>query len=246
MPKYSSDMRGKGTFQTTRWSLVRQALSEDHPESVEGLARLCECYWYPVYAYIRRSGHSPHDAEDLTQEFFAKLIEKRFLAVANEEKGKFRTFLLVCVRRFLGDASDRARAQKRGRGRVVSIDPKFAELRYSAESIDDASPDRLYQRRWALTLLQATGRMLETQYRAKGKGELFESLRPFLGYDEAARPCYEELASTLDLNVNTVKSHVRRFRERWRELLLSQVAATLDDPTSDNIKAELAELLGCL
>ncbi len=236
----------KDTFQTTSWSVVRRALSEDRPDSLAALSRLCEIYWYPIYAFIRRSGHRPHDAEDLTQGFFAQLIEKRFLAVADEDKGKLRTFLLTCVVRYLSNEADRARALKRGSGKVLSIDPQWAERCFVAETCDDLSPDRLYQRRWALILLETTTRTIEEQYAAEGKADLFAALGPFLGFSRSGEASYQQAAVQLGMNPATLRSHVHRLRERWRELLIRQVAVTLDDPTSDNIKAELSELIGCV
>ncbi|HRQ87925.1 MAG TPA: RNA polymerase subunit sigma-24 [Bacteroidia bacterium] len=236
----------KDTFQTTSWSVVRRALSEDRPDSLAALSSLCETYWYPIYAFIRRSGHRPHDAEDLTQGFFALLIEKRFLAVADEDKGRLRTFLLTCVGRYLSNEAERPRRLKRGAGKVLSIDPRQAEEYFAAEACDDLSPDRLYQRRWALILLEATTRAIGEQYAAEGKSGLFAAISPFLGFSRSGEEGYREVAGRLGMNPATLRSHVHRLRERWRELLMRQVAATLDDPTSDNIKAELAELIGCV
>ena len=210
------------------------------------LAALCEGYWYPIYAFIRRSGKSPHDAEDLTQGFFARLVEKTVLAGADPAKGKLRTFLLACARHFLADEHDRARAQKRGAALLTSFDAIAAEERYAIEPVDDLSPDRLFQRRWALTLLDQALQMLTAEFSADGKAPLFAALRPFLGFGAGAVKSYEELAPELGLPIGTLKNHVFRMRKRWRELLLEQVAATLDDPTEDEIRAELSELLGCV
>lgn len=231
-------------FNTTRWSLVKQALAEGEPGGAQALAELCELYWYPIYSYIRSQGRSSHDAEDLTQGFFARLLERKFLASADHEKGRLRAFLLTCVKRYLSDDFDRGRALKRGKGQMVSFDAELAEQRFTSEAVDELSPDRLFQRRWALTLLDATVRLLSEQYRKEEKAELFEVLRPFLGFSRSCATGYQEVSQRLKMNENTVKSHVHRMRERWRELLLEQVAATLDDPTSDNIKAELGELIG--
>ncbi len=226
--------------------MVRQALAEDQPGSLAALSRLCEIYWYPIYAFIRRSGHGPHDAEDLTQGFFARLIEKRFLDDVDEERGRLRTFLLTCVVRYLANENERAQSMKRGGGQVVSIDPQWAERCFAVEVNDDLSPDRLYQRRWALTLLDSTTRLIEKQYAAEGKTEMFVCLAPFLGFSQGREANYQQAAIKLQMNPATLRNHVHRMRERWRELLMRQVASTLDDPTSDNIKAELSELIGCV
>ena len=140
------------SFPTTRWSVVRRAVGADGAAEPQALAALCAAYWYPLYAYVRRSGYSPHDAEDLTQSFFAQLLERNILADADPAKGKLRTFLLACVKHFLTNARIRALAKKRGAGLLVSLDAATAEERYSAEPADDLSPDRLFQRRWALSI----------------------------------------------------------------------------------------------
>jgi len=231
-------------FNTTRWSLVRYLRGEDQPAAAMALEELCQSYWYPIYAFIRRSGRSPHDAEDLTQGFFAKLLDKGTLADADPAKGKLRTFLLTCARRYLGDERDRANAEKRGRKMLVSIDAEWAEGRYAAEPSDDLTPDRLFQRRWALTVLEFTLQMLAEEHAVQGKQALFKSLRPFLGFSTLPTQRYEMVAQELGMPLGTLKSHVARLRERWRTLLFEQVGLTLDDPSPDNIRDELAELMG--
>ena len=223
---------------------MRRAGSADDAEARAALAALCETYWYPLYAFIRRSGPRPHEAEDLTQGFFARLLEKATLASADPARGKLRTFLLTCVRHFLSDEHDRARAQKRGAGLVVSFDADDAEQRYAAEPADDLSPDRLFQRRWAVAVLDQALRLLGEEQAASGKAELFAALRPFLGFSSEPEKRYDELAPALGIPIGTLKNHVFRLRTRWRDLLFEQVAATLDNPTPEEIKAELAELLG--
>jgi len=234
------------SFCTTRWTTVRRAVGSDDIAARAALAALCEGYWYPIYAFIRRSGKSPHDAEDLTQGFFARLVEKAVLAGADPAKGKLRTFLLACARHYLADEHDRAHAQKRGAALLTSFDALAAEERYAIEPVDDLSPDRLFQRRWALTLLDQALQLLTAEFAADGKAPLFAALRPFLGFGTGVAKSYEELAPELGLPIGTLKNHVFRMRQRWRELLLEQVAATLDEPTEDEIRAELSELLGCV
>jgi RNA polymerase sigma-70 factor (ECF subfamily) len=234
------------TFQTTRWSLVQRANGEVDAGALQALAMLCESYWYPVYAYIRRSGHGPHDAEDLTQGFFARLLEKGTLSHADPAKGRLRNFLLTCVQNYLRKEHQRASAQCRGAHLLTSFDAGWAEERFACEPADQLTPDRLYQRRWALTLLEFTLQVLEQEYSADGKRELFAALRPCLGFTKEKAPNYVEIAARLACSEGAVRTHVFRLRQRWREILFQQVSITLDDPTSDAIKDELAELLDCV
>ena len=242
-----NDPRQPHSLFTTRWSLVRRAVDEHSPDAPQALATICANYWYSVYAFIRHSGKSPHDAEDLTQGFFLRVLEKELFAVADERKGRLRTFLFTCLRRFLADEYDRASAAKRGVDRTVSLDAMRAEERFAKEPVDRLSPDRLFQRRWALELLDASLHTLAARYLAEGKQALFLALRPFLGVGATGpQPSMDALSAQLTMPVGTIKSHVSRLREKWREVLLEAVAATLDEPTSEDIKAELAELLECL
>jgi RNA polymerase sigma-70 factor (ECF subfamily) len=235
------------SFLTTRWSLVQQATTEDASVAIGALTTLCETYWLPIYAYFRRSGRSAHDAEDLTQGFFAWLLKHGALARADAGKGKLRTFLLTCAQHFMGDERDRAMAQKRGGGAVLlSFDPALAETRYAAETLDDLSPDRLYQRQWALAVLEQTLQLLEREYAADGKAEVFAALRPFLGFGAEGEQSYEEVAGALRLPLGTVKNRVFRLRQRWRELIFEQVSLTLAEATDEEVKAELSELLVCV
>jgi DNA-directed RNA polymerase specialized sigma24 family protein len=242
----SNNPAAQRSFQTTRWSVVRRAVGANDATAPQALAVLCEAYWYPLYAYVRRSGYGPHDAEDLTQGFFARLLEKNVLASADPGKGKLRTFLLSCAEHFLADERDRAQAKKRGAGLLVSFDAATAEERYAAEPTDALSPDRLFQRRWALTILEYSLELLAEEFTAQGKADVFESLRPFLGFGSDPSQRYEEIAAEMRTPVGTLKNQVFRLRKRWRELLFEQVALTLDDPTPDEIKGELTELLGCV
>ncbi len=235
------------SFQATHWSLVRAAAREgDSAEARAAMGRLCEVCRHPVYAYIRRTGRSEHDAQDLTQGFFARLIEKDILASADPARGKLRSFLLTCVSNYLHHEHERGTAAKRDVRLLTSFDAQSAEERYRHEPVDQLSPDRLYQRRWALTLLESTLDHLKAEYHDAGKDGLFHQLRPCLGFGSSESRSYEEIASRLAMPVGTLKNHVFRLRQRWRDLLFEQVAATLDEPTSEDIKAELAELMECL
>ncbi len=234
------------SFQTTRWTIVRQAASSTDPAARQALATLCESYWYPVYAFIRRSGKGSHDAEDLTQGFFARLLEKRILATADPARGKLHSFLLTCVRNFIADEHSRDMALKRGADVIVSFNPAWAEESYAAEPVNDVTPDRLFQRRWALTVLDFSFQLLREEFAAAGKAALFDALRPFLGFGAEPEKQYEELSASLGLPMGTLKNHAFRLRQRWRELIFEQVAMTLDEPTSEDIKGELSELLACV
>lgn len=232
------------SFQTTHWSLVNRLAVSGEDLTAQALSDLCAAYWYPIYAFIRRQGYGEHDAEDLTQGFFAHVFEKAIFEAADPEKGRLRSFLLTCLRRYLSDERDRYFAKKRGAAVTFSLDTGWAEERYASEPAGpDLPPDRLYQRRWAITVLEHSLQAIEAEFAARGKGDLFRALRPWLGFGEHAGESYDNVAARLGMPVGTLKSHVSRLRERWREVLFEQVAMTLDDPTSDAIKAELAELL---
>ena len=234
------------SFHTTHWSVVRRATGSDPAAARAALAILCEEYWYPIYAFIRRTGKNPQDAEDLTQGFFARFLEKETLAIADPAKGKMRTFLLLCASRYLADEHDRATAQKRGAAILVSFDAATAEERYAAEPVDDLSPDRLFQRRWAMTVLDQSFDLLAEEFSGEGKVETFTALRPFLGFGPEPGKQYEEVSAQLCTPVGTLKIQVFRLRQRWKDLIFEQVATTLDEPTPEEIRAELSELLGCV
>src|ERR1035437_8464667 len=168
-------------FVTTHWSVVLSARQKDSPETAAALETLCRTYWYPLYAYVRRQGHSPHDAQDLTQEFFARLLQKDYLKAAAREKGRFRTFLIVALKRFLANEWDRVRAQKRGGGQpLLSLDAEVAEGRYRIEPVEGATADKVYERRWALTLLDHTITRLREEFTGGGKAAEFERLKACL------------------------------------------------------------------
>ena len=181
IPSSSETHAPRSAFVTTHWSVVLSARDKDNSRSAEALEKLCRSYWYPLYVYVRRQGHSAHDAQDLTQEFFARLLEKDYLRAAAREKGKFRTFLLVALKRFLANEWDRARAQKRGGGRVpLALDTAVAERRYQIEPGTSEPADRIYDRRWALTMLENSMARLRGEFVASGRAEDFERLKIFL------------------------------------------------------------------
>jgi RNA polymerase sigma-70 factor (ECF subfamily) len=231
------------SFATTRWSLVLAARDRAEPGAADALASLCALYWYPLYAYVRRRGHGAEESHDLTQEFFARLLEKDFLASVDRGKGKFRAFLLASCNHFLANERDRVRAKKRGGGRpVLSLDAADAEGRYRAEPADDLTPERLFERRWALTLLQEVMGRLRDEFEAKGKGRLFERLRGFLVGEKGAG--YRRAADELGLSEGAVKVAVHRLRQRYRELLHEEIGRTVAAP--EEIDEEIRALFAAL
>ena len=230
-------------FTTTHWSVVVMAQEPDSPQAAEALERLCRTYWYPLYAYVRRQGHTPEDAQDLTQEFFARLLEKNYLAQVAREKGKFRSFLLAALRHFLSDQQDRAKAVKRGGAAdCVSLDAQSAEERYRLEPVNGMDAGKLYERRWAMTLLEQALTRLRDESVAAGRPELFERLRDFVA-GESEDSC-GAVAAQLGLTESAVRAALHRLRRRYRELVREAVAQTVADPAE--IDAELRYLIAVL
>lgn len=215
-------------FATTQWTAVVDAAGSDS-RAQEALARLCAAYWYPLYSFVRRQGHQPHDAEDLTQEFFARLIGKEWLRQADPSLGRFRSFLLAALKHFLANERLRLATAKRG-GRVphVPLDLDSAETRFRHEPADSGSPDQAYDRQWALAVLAQTLDRLQAEMEQAGRGPLFEALKDALGGDRHAVR-YAELGERLGLSETAVKVTVHRLRKRYRELLRAAVADTLAD-----------------
>ena len=243
-PYLCPPLAGSLSFVTTHWSVVLTAGKPESPQAAEALEKLCRAYWYPLYAYIRRRGCSPEDAEDATQSFFVRLVEGKCLPHAAPQRGRFRSFLLTALQNFLADEHDRASARKRGGGRpLVSLDSLDAEARYALEPADNFSPDRLFERRWATTVLEGAWARLEEEYTAEGKADLFRELRRFNSAQESA-PAYAEAADNLGLPENTVKSLVHRMRRRYRTLLRAEIAHTVVDPAE--IDGEIRYLLRVL
>ena len=231
-------------FVTTHWSVVLTAGHSDTTRAREALGRLCQTYWYPLYAYVRGRGHSSHDAQDLTQEFFAQFLERQAVAAANPERGRFRSFILTAMNHFLISEWTKARAQKRGGGQqVISMDLEAAEERLHLEPADQATPDKIFEKQWALTLLNEVLNRLEEEYRREGKDKLFAALKETLMGTRESQP-YEELAATLGMNAGAVKVAVHRIRKRYRELIRDEIANTLD-PAQD-IDQEMRHLFSAL
>lgn len=233
-------------FRTTRWSMVARAAAPAHPHGHTALAEMCHDYWPPLYAFARRLGRSPHDAEDLTQSFFAALIEKNTLAAAEQSRGKLRTFLLAAFQYHIADVAKREHALKRGGGaETLSIDAAEAEEWFGCEPAERETPETLYHRRWAMLMLERALDQLEVERAAAGHGAEVAVLRPFLSLTVSGST-YEETARQLGWTLNAVRVAVFRLRARYRELLLDLVAATLDDENPSTVEAEMRELLAAL
>lgn len=229
----------RDVFATTRWTAVLQAGRHDTTHARQALAELCQTYWWPLYAYVRRSGHSAADAEDLTQGYFARLLKLDSLAAVHREKGRFRSFLLAGLNHFLADEWDRASAQKRDLRRTVPLDADSAETRYRREPADTATPERLFERQWALTLLETVVQRLHREHAAAGKGPLFLALRFAITGDRHTLP-YADLAARLGLSDAAVRVAVHRLRQRYRQLLREEIAHTVADAA--DIEEELRHL----
>ncbi|MBE2214419.1 MAG: sigma-70 family RNA polymerase sigma factor [Opitutaceae bacterium] len=232
------------SFATTRWSIVVRAGAREGTEAGEALAHLCRGYWYPLYAHVRRRGYAPHDAEDLTQAFFARVLERRTVGRADRGRGRFRSFMLTSLDHFLADERARAQAQKRGGGQfVVSIDAESAEERLRLEPADTRAPDREFDRAWAMALLETVVARLRAELEAAARGGLLEALSATLLGARETQP-YGELAARLGMSEGAVKVAVHRLRRRYRALLEEEIAETVDSP--DAAREELVHLLAAL
>jgi RNA polymerase sigma-70 factor (ECF subfamily) len=231
-------------FRTTRWSLVQAAGEARQDESREALSELCQNYWFPVYAYFRRRTGNAVDAQDLTQEFFATLLEKNYLGDARQDRGRFRTFLLTAAQRFLSKERAKSNTLKRGGGkRLLSLDISTGEVRFAAEPVDNETPERTFERRWTLSLLEIAQQRLCDEYTTGGKRQVYDLLKPHLiGASSTER--YAQVAALLGSTVGGVKTSVYRMRCRYRELLRTEIAETVADPTEidDEIKQLFASL----
>lgn len=231
-------------FATTRWSLVQAAGGERSTPAREALGTLCETYWFPLYAFARHRGLSPEQAEDRTQSFFAFILEGDVISRADRQRGRFRSFLLKSLQNFLMTEQRHDDAQKRGGGRVIqSLDIAQAESRYVHEPISHETPEGLFDRQWALTVLQTTLAKLRAEYLAEGRRELCELLEPHLHGDENRLP-YIDLATRFGLSEEAIKSAAHRMRRRYRELLRTEVAETLSDP--NEVDDELRSLMAAV
>jgi RNA polymerase sigma-70 factor (ECF subfamily) len=228
-----------GWFKTTHWSVVLAA-GEGDSAGAAALNRLCQTYWHPLYTYVRRLGQSPADAQDLTQGFFARLLEKDYLKSVDPARGKFRSFLILALKRFLANEWDHANCHKRGGGQqVISLDAVDTENRYLAEPMDGMTPERAFDRRWALTLLDEVMAHLETEFAADDKAEVFAELKGFLSGDQDQS--YTTIAQRLAVTEGALRVIVHRLRRRFRELLRLEIAHTVGSP--DEVDDELRHVL---
>lgn len=234
-----SSLQGPRQFATTHWSIVAAAGRSPSPSSRDALATLCNTYWYPLYAYVRRRGHDANEAQDLTQDFFARLLEKDALRVADRERGRFRSFLLAALNHFLAKEWRRLKAQKRGGGRpTLSFDLRSGEERYRQEPSHELTPEKIYERRWALTLLEQALARLREEHIAAGKGDLFEALK--IGLAGQRGLPYADLARRLHISEGAIKVSVHRLRRRCRQLLREAIAQTV--ASADDVEQELRDL----
>jgi RNA polymerase sigma-70 factor (ECF subfamily) len=235
---------GGGHFATTRWSIVLAAGDRGSPTRQEALSSLCQTYWYPLYAFARRTGLRAEAAQDLTQDFFAHLLEKETLRQVDPEKGRFRSFLLSCFRNYQTDQQRRARAQKRGGGKMpVPIELETAEGLYVREPSHDQTPEKAFERHWALTLLQRAVDRLEQEHTGPRKERMFATLKNYLPGGRSPVP-YAEAARELEMNEVTIKVAIHRLRQRFRAVLLEEISHTVD--REDQVDDEVRHLLSAL
>jgi RNA polymerase sigma factor (sigma-70 family) len=240
----NSTPAGTSRFATTHWSVVLAAVSPSSPKYQQSLSILCQTYWVPLYAYLRRHGCDTHQAEDCTQAFFAQMLEKHSLRLADPERGKFRSYLLAALKHFLADERGRVQAQKRGGGqRVLSLDFENAEELYGLEPADQLSPERLFERSWALVVLQKVMVRLGTESARANKQKVFEHLIAYLAPAGDVVP-YRDMAAKLNMTEGAVKVAVHRLRKRYQELLRDEIGQTV--ATEEEIDRELLDLFDVL
>jgi RNA polymerase sigma factor (sigma-70 family) len=226
---------GPSQFPTTRWTVVVAAGDPHRKETRSALASLCENYWYPLYAYLRRRGYPADQAQDLTQAFFMRVLEGRYLDRADPEKGRFRSFILTSLKFFVADEADRDRAQKRGGGAVLPLEFVSGEDRYQREPAHDETPERIFERRWALSVLERVVKRLRNEFIQHGRPEHFDRLKVFL-VGESDAP-YAALAREMKMSEGALKVAIHRLRKRYRELFRQEIADTVADPAE--VEAEL-------
>lgn len=246
MNSNSSDSQSpanRRAFATTSWSMVLEAADSDQETQSKALTELCQAYWFPLYAFVRRKGMGREEAEDMTQAFFADLLEKNRLAHAEPTRGKFRSFLLASMTNFMAKHWRKENSLKRGGGQtVLAIDYDDADQRYSSFAVDDSTPEKVFELNWALSVLENTLERVRQQYQDTGKGELFESLKGFLTSGDAVP--YETLAKETGMKVGALKVAAHRLRQRYGQQLRLQIAKTIDDPK--RVDEELGLLFAAL
>jgi RNA polymerase sigma factor (sigma-70 family) len=231
-------------FATTQWSIVKAAAGKSSAAAKTALENLCTTYWTPVYAFVRQRGYSQPDAEDLTQAFFMHLLDSDFLQTADRDRGRFRSFLLKSVSNFLSvDRRKRDTEKRGGQIRILALDFRTGESAYQSEALVNATPEQLFERQWALTLLQNTINQLRSEYAERNHLRLFESLEAHINQNSSRVP-YAELCETLNMSEDAIKQAARRLKLRYREILRSEIAATVG--SAEHIDAELRELIAVL
>jgi len=234
---------GAVAFATTHWSVVLTAQGES-PAAHEALEKLCRIYWRPIYSFVRRQGIGPEEAEDITQGFFAQLLERRSLSAVRKEKGRLRSYLLGALKYFLADEQRRAMAIKRGKGqRLIPLEGLRADERIEMEPADPVTAEMIYERRWASTVLEQVLSRLKDEYHAAGNATLFDSLKELLP-DEPGAPSQAEIAARLGISENAVRQAFYRFRQRYQSLLREEIAHTVATP--GDIEDELRHLIAVL
>jgi RNA polymerase sigma factor (sigma-70 family) len=238
-----STQNGAAVFTTTHWSVVLAAQGES-AEAKAALEKLCRTYWWPLYGFVRREGYKPEEAQDLTQAFFARLLERKDLETVRQERGRLRSYLLASIKNFLSKARDREMTVKRGEGRpLISLEDLLARERADQEPAHKLSADRIYERRWALTLLEQVLARLRAEYEAAGKLPLFDHLKELLA-GESGQPSQAKIAAKMGMTENAVKQAFHRLRYRYRQLLHEQIAHTVAAP--DDVEDELRHFMAVL
>jgi len=243
LDEYRVRSPGQG-FPATSWSLVLKAAEHPAPESKQALASLCAAYFYPTFVYVRRICQDPEEARDLTQEFFLRVLEKGYLRQACRDRGSFRAFLMACLRHFLSNEWDRTNAQKRGGGcSFIAVDFSTAETRYGLEAWDDLTPDKVFEKRWALEVLRRVLGRLRDEYEKRSQAVQFETLKPFLTGDQD-QGAYGQAAASLQVSEAAARVAVHRIRRRYADLLRHEIAQTVSGP--DEVDSEIHFLLNSL
>jgi RNA polymerase sigma factor (sigma-70 family) len=238
----SDTLTGRNEFPATSWTLVVAAGDPSHQDCHDALVRLCEHYWYPVYAYVRRRGYPQAEAQDLTQDFFVRILEGRYLDRADPHRGRFRSFLLNSCKFFIADQADRARAQKRGAGAILPFEVVFGEERYRFELLDNETPEHIFERNWALSLLDRAVSSLRDEFTQHSSLGDFEKLKVFL-LGQAEVP-YAELAREMGASEGGLKVAIHRLRKRYRVLFQREIAETVADPAE--VDSEIRFLFSAL
>ena len=240
--KTMATLAGRPDFPTTRWTLVVAAADPARTEARSALVSLCEAYWYPIYAYTRRRGYTADQTDDLTQEFFVRVLNGRYLDRAAPDKGRFRAFMLTSLKFFLADEGDRSRAQKRGGGKLLSLEFSSGEERYRREPVDNETPERIFERRWALSMLDRVIDRLRDEFVQHERLDHFDRLKVFL-LDRDDRS-YAALAREMGTSEGALKVAIHRLRKRYRDLFRQEIAETVSDPA--DVESELRYLVAAL